>query len=48
MTVAPPLVALPLAERLLALKGVSDVEDYYQGLPGGDHCPLLGEGPSLP
>lgn len=33
--VAPSLVASPLAESVLALKGVTDVEDYYRALPWG-------------
>lgn len=33
--VAPSLVASRLAERVLALKDVSDVADYYRGLPWG-------------
>lgn len=33
--VAPSLVASPLAESVLALKGVPNIEDYYRGLPWG-------------
>jgi 3-oxoacyl-[acyl-carrier protein] reductase len=33
--VAPSLVASPLAESVLALKGVPSIEDYYRGLPWG-------------
>lgn len=33
--VAPSLVASPLAESILALKGVSNVEEYYRALPWG-------------
>jgi 3-oxoacyl-[acyl-carrier protein] reductase len=33
--VAPSLVASPLAENVLALKGVTNVEDYYRALPWG-------------
>lgn len=33
--VAPSLVASPLAERVLALKGVSDFDQYYRALPWG-------------
>lgn len=33
--VAPSLVASPLAESVLALKGVPNVDDYYRGLPWG-------------
>jgi NAD(P)-dependent dehydrogenase (short-subunit alcohol dehydrogenase family) len=33
--VAPSLVASPLAEHVLALKGVTDVQDYYRALPWG-------------
>ncbi len=33
--VAPSPVASPLAESVLALKGVSNVEDYYRTLPWG-------------
>ena len=33
--VAPSLVASPLAEHVLALKGVTDAEDYYRALPWG-------------
>lgn len=32
---APSLVASPLADSILALKGVSNVEEYYQTLPWG-------------
>jgi NAD(P)-dependent dehydrogenase (short-subunit alcohol dehydrogenase family) len=31
--IAPSLVASPLAERILALKGVTNVEDHYRALP---------------
>lgn len=33
--VAPSLVASPLAESVLALKGVTNVDDYYRALPWG-------------
>jgi 3-oxoacyl-[acyl-carrier protein] reductase len=33
--VAPSLVASPLAESMLALKGVTNIEEYYRALPWG-------------
>lgn len=36
--IAPSLVASPLAASVLALKGVTNVAEYYQSLPWG--CPL--------
>ncbi|MFC8849919.1 MULTISPECIES: SDR family NAD(P)-dependent oxidoreductase [unclassified Micromonospora] len=33
--VAPSLVASPQAEQILAMKGVTDVDAYYAGLPAG-------------
>lgn len=33
--VAPSLVASPLAESVLALKGVTNIEEYYRALPWG-------------